>query len=69
MHAFPILAGFNQWANGRIYNSVADLSDADYRKNCDAFFGSVHNTLNHLLLIDRLWTGRIKGQPITKTLW
>ncbi len=65
MYAFPTLAGFNKWANGRIYSSVADMSNDDYRKDRNAFFGSVHNTLNHLLLVDRLWTGRIKGRPVS----
>lgn len=63
MNTFPTLAGFNQWANTHIYTSVAELSDDDYRKDCGAFFGSIHVTLNHLLLVDRLWTGRIKGTP------
>ncbi len=65
MYAFQTLAGFNQWANTRIYGSVAEMPEPDYRKDRAAFFGSVHNTLNHLLLIDRLWAGRIQGAPIT----
>lgn len=64
MNTFPTLAGFNQWANNRIYECVAQLSDDDYRKDRSAFFGSIHKTLNHLLLVDRLWTGRLKGAPI-----
>ena len=35
---------------------------ADYFKArpC-AYFGSIHATLNHLLLVDRLWFGRLEG--------
>ena len=58
---FRLLAGFNAWANERIYDSVALLTDEAYRSPRGAFFGSIHNTLNHLLVVDRLWTGRIAG--------
>ena len=56
-----LMARFNQWVNGHFYDSVATLSDADYRRDRKAFFGSIHNTLNHLLVVDRLWIGRISG--------
>jgi uncharacterized damage-inducible protein DinB len=29
---FRLLAGFNAWANRRLYEAVADLPDAEYRK-------------------------------------
>lgn len=59
---FRLLAGFNRWANGRIYGTAADLSEADYFKTrACAYFGSIHGTLNHLLLVDRLWFGRLQG--------
>ncbi|MHA1601355.1 MAG: DinB family protein [Alphaproteobacteria bacterium] len=61
MSHFPLMARFNAWANARIYDSVARLPDAAYRADCKAFFGSIHGTLNHLLLVDRLWGGRIEG--------
>ncbi len=57
---FRLLAGFNRWANGRIYDAAAALSEADYLKTrACAFFGSIHGTLNHLLLLDLLWFGRL----------
>jgi uncharacterized damage-inducible protein DinB len=59
---FRLLAGFNRWANGRIYDATASLSEADYYKaRACAFFGSIHGTLNHLLLVDLLWFGRLAG--------
>ena len=66
---FRMLAGFNRWANGRIYDSVAPLGEADYYKErACAFFGSIHGTLNHLLVVDRLWFGRLAGSvpPISR---
>ena len=61
MQHFFLMARFNAWANSRLYETVSHLPDADYRRDRGAFFGSVHRTLNHLLVVDRLWTGRIEG--------
>jgi hypothetical protein len=52
---FTLLADYNAWANARLYDAAAELSDADYRKKMGAFFGSLHNTLNHILVGDRIW--------------
>jgi uncharacterized damage-inducible protein DinB len=42
--------------------AAAGLPEAEYRKaRPAAFFGSIHGTLNHLLLTDRVWFGRIEG--------
>ena len=55
-------AKFNGWANQRLYAAVAELSEADYfRTRPAAYFGSLHGTLNHLLLVDQLWIGRAEG--------
>lgn len=57
-----IMARFNRWANERIYGTVAELDDAALRKDMGAYFGSIHATLNHLLVVDRIWTSRILGE-------
>ncbi len=59
---FAMLAAYNAWCNERIYEAAALLSDADYRADRGAFFKSVHGTLNHLLVTDRIWMKRITGQ-------
>lgn len=61
MDHFALMARFNAWVNPRVYDCVARLSDSDYRRGRGAFFGSIHRTLNHLLVVDRLWTRRIAG--------
>jgi uncharacterized damage-inducible protein DinB len=58
---FSMLAGYNTWANARVYEAAAGLSDADYRADRGAFFKSVHGTLNHLLVTDRIWMRRFTG--------
>ena len=57
-----MLAGYNAWANRRLYDAAAGLADADYRADHGAFFGSVHGTLNHLLVGDRVWMHRFTGE-------
>ena len=59
---FQMFARYNQWANRRIYEKAAGLTDAQYRADCGAFFGSVHRTLNHLLTTDRIWLNRFTGE-------
>src|SRR5262245_21354942 len=63
MSHFPLMARFNQWANARLYDTVARLPDKEYRADRNLFFGSIHRTLNHLMVVDRLWTRRIDGEP------
>ncbi len=61
MNHLPLMARFSAWVNDRLYASVAELPEDAYRADRGAFFGSVHHTLNHVLVVDRLWVGRIKG--------
>ena len=58
---FAMFAAYNRWANARLYDAAAALPDADYRADRGAFFGSLHRTLNHLLVTDRIWLHRMTG--------
>jgi uncharacterized damage-inducible protein DinB len=55
-------AAYNEWANRRLYDAAATLSDREYRADKGAFFRSMHGTLNHLLATDRIWLQRFTGQ-------
>jgi len=59
---FQHLAAYNRWANARLYAAALALSDQGYRLPIGVFFGSLHGTLNHLLLTDRLWLKRLTGE-------
>lgn len=59
---FDSFARYNAWANRRLYEAAADLDDAQYREDRGAFFKSMHGTLNHLLVTDRIWMRRITGE-------
>ncbi len=58
---FERLALYNRWANRRLYAVAAELTDAQFREDRGAFFGSVRGTLNHILVADQLWLERIEG--------
>jgi uncharacterized damage-inducible protein DinB len=55
---YRMFAGYNAWCNERLYDTAALVSDADYRADRGAFFKSLHGTLNHLLVGDRIWMRR-----------
>jgi uncharacterized damage-inducible protein DinB len=59
---FEMMAAYNAWANARLFEAAATLSDEDYRADRGAFFKSVHGTLNHLLVADRIWMRRFTGE-------
>ena len=56
-------ARYNRWANERLYEACAALKPEDYYAARPSFFGSLHNTLNHILVGDSIWLGRFKGHP------
>ena len=60
-------ARYNRLANETLYEACGMLPDAEYRRNLGAFFGSVHGTLNHLLLGDTIWMTRFEGKEHPST--
>jgi uncharacterized damage-inducible protein DinB len=58
---FVMMANYNEWANARLYRMAGKLEDALYRKEMGAYFKSLHGTLNHLLVSDRIWMHRLTG--------
>ena len=59
---FRTLARFNAWANNEVYDAVATLPAAEIGKpRPAAYFDSILGTLNHLLVVDLLWFGRVAG--------
>jgi uncharacterized damage-inducible protein DinB len=61
MEPWAQYARYNRLANESLYATCAQLSDAEYRRDLGAFFGSVQGTLNHLLLGDTIWMTRLEG--------
>ena len=59
---FTMMAAYNQWANRRLFGAASTIPDRDYRADRGAFFGSLHGTLNHLLVGDLIWMRRFPGE-------
>ena len=55
---FQMLARYNTIANERLYETCGRLDEEEYRRERAASFRSVHRTLNHILLGDRIWMAR-----------
>jgi uncharacterized damage-inducible protein DinB len=62
INQFRHLAAYNQWANARLYAAALDLADQTYRIDIGLPLGSLHGTLNHLLITDRAWLRRLTGE-------
>ena len=58
---FRMFALYNRWANQQLYRAAAPLSAEALAADRGAYFKSLLGTLNHLLVGDRLWMGRLEG--------
>lgn len=65
---FLTLARYNFWATTRLLESVAILTEQDYRRDCGLFFKSVHGTLNHLLVGEHLVWQRRFAEGVSPTV-
>ena len=61
-------ARYNRWMNDKLFGLAATLSDEARKRDSGAFFKSIHGTLNHLLLADRVWLGRFNGLTLPNEL-
>jgi uncharacterized damage-inducible protein DinB len=55
---YRLLARYNRWINQRLYDAAETLSDGERKRERGAFFGSIHRTLNHLVVADQIWLRR-----------
>jgi len=58
------LARYNRWMNDKLYGLAATLSDEARKRDAGAFFKSIHGTFNHLLVADRVWLARFRGETV-----
>jgi uncharacterized damage-inducible protein DinB len=59
---FERMARYNRWANRRLYGAVAQLEPEEIAAVRSGFFPSILKTLNHLVVTDRIWMGRLIGK-------
>ena len=58
---FQRMAAYNRWANERLYEAVGNLSPDEIAAPRSGFFPSLLKTLNHILVGDTVWMGRLDG--------
>jgi uncharacterized damage-inducible protein DinB len=61
---YRLLARYNRWFNQRVYDASEQLTDEARKRDRGAFFGSIHNTLNHLVWGDQAWLKRFAAQGV-----
>ena len=58
---FGMMGRYNRWANALLYDAAHALPEEDYRRDLQVAFTSLHGTLNHILVGDRIWLSRFEG--------
>jgi uncharacterized damage-inducible protein DinB len=53
---------YSRWASERLFVVADQLPDEKYRAARKLAFDSIHGTLNHILLVERLWLDRCRSQ-------
>jgi uncharacterized damage-inducible protein DinB len=59
---FRLLYGFNSWANQRTREACAALTPEQFTRSLGSSFGSVRDTLAHLLGAEWIWLERWAGR-------
>jgi len=64
---FIYQADYQHWANDILFNALDRLSDEARYSEQKLFFGSIHNTVDHLLFFYHKWFARLKGESQAAT--
>lgn len=64
---FLMLGRYNSLANRILYDACAGLADGERKRERPVFFGSIHGTLNHIMVGDRIWMTRFEGGEAPST--
>lgn len=59
---FLSLLDYNSWANNEFFKVIAELPEAEVNKQRQSFMNSIRNSLNHLLVIDKIWLANMKKE-------
>jgi len=56
------LLDFNVWANGQYFDQIRDLPDDEVTKQRPSLMNNLLISVNHLLVIDKVWLAHMKGE-------
>jgi uncharacterized damage-inducible protein DinB len=66
---FRAMAYNNGWANHRLLNACALLSQSDFVAPRIGFFPSLRATLNHILIVDHFYVDAMEGGTLGPAAW
>jgi uncharacterized damage-inducible protein DinB len=67
--AYRAMAYNNAWANHRLLNACAQLSQSEFTARRTGFFPSLRATLNHILVIDLFYVDAMEGGTLGPAAW
>lgn len=62
---FVILADYQHWANEVMFDALSHLTADSISSEQGLFFGSIHHTVDHMLMVSRVWLARLQGQNLS----
>ena len=57
-------ADYQLWANQVLFDSLARLQPEALHTDAGLFFRSIHRTVDHMLVVLRLWAARLRGEDL-----
>lgn len=61
---FAVQADYQLWANDRLFAALGRVESNLLMSSQGLFFDSIQGTVDHLLLVNRLWFSRLRGESI-----
>ena len=61
---FVVQADYQYWANEVLLSSLDHLQNEVIGSDQGLFFGSVHHTVDHMLLVSQSWLARLRGEQL-----
>jgi uncharacterized damage-inducible protein DinB len=52
---------YNSWATARVLDAVSPLGEADFTRDLKNSYGSIRDTLTHMVWAEWIWLERLKG--------
>ncbi|POZ62778.1 DinB family protein [Chromobacterium alticapitis] len=63
LRTIRMLTRYSAWANRRLFDTLAALPSEQLQQPRATIFGTILSTLNHNLVVDRIWQAHLTRQP------
>lgn len=58
-----MLTRYTAWANARLFDALSGLPEGVATAPRPTLFGTMVHTLNHSMVVDRIWQAHLQGRP------